>query len=168
MRFLDFGFNYFIDLKNTPVVVGPRGSMLSSGCNSPKKNPGLVRLSLQRTTRGWAFEKGPQTIVVFLLGCNLYLLLRRTYTTPIVFGLISRTHRRVSTWLLHILFGNIKIFTSTFWQLHWGVNRGESLSCLQGCIIANKKQVNMMYIHMCVCVYIYIYKYTYIYIRMYM
>ena len=26
----------------------------------PKKNPGLVRLSLQRTTRGWAFEKGPR------------------------------------------------------------------------------------------------------------
>ena len=35
-QFLDFGFNDFIDLKNTLVVVGPRGPMLSSRRNSPK------------------------------------------------------------------------------------------------------------------------------------
>ena len=36
-RFLDFGFNDFIGLKNTPVAIGPRGPMLSSGRNSPKR-----------------------------------------------------------------------------------------------------------------------------------
>ena len=36
-RFLNFGFNDFIGLKNMPVAVGPRGPMLSSGCNSPKR-----------------------------------------------------------------------------------------------------------------------------------
>ena len=58
--------------------------------------------------------------------------------------------------------GTSKFSPSTFWRLHWGANHSESLSCPLGCIIANEKQANMMYIHMCV--YIYIYKYTYIYI----
>ena len=35
-RFLDFGFNDFIGLKNTPVAVGPHGPMLNSERNSPK------------------------------------------------------------------------------------------------------------------------------------
>ena len=33
----------------------------------PKKNPGLVRLSLQRTTHGWATEKGPRTLIMQLI-----------------------------------------------------------------------------------------------------
>ena len=37
LRFLDFSFNDFIDLKNMPVAVGPRDPMLSSKCNSPKR-----------------------------------------------------------------------------------------------------------------------------------
>ena len=61
--------------------------------------------------------------------------------------------------------GTSKFSPSTFWRLHWGANHSESLSCPLGCIIANEKQANMMYIHMCV--YIYIYKYTYIYIYIY-
>ena len=52
-------------------------------------------------------------IVVFLLGCSLYLLLGQTYTTPIAFGFYFKGHHRVLTWLPHILFGNIKIFPST-------------------------------------------------------
>ena len=36
-RFLDFGFNDFIGLKNMPVAVGPRDPMLSSERNSPKR-----------------------------------------------------------------------------------------------------------------------------------
>ena len=36
-RFLDFSFNDFIGLKNMPVAVGPRGLMLSSRRNSPKR-----------------------------------------------------------------------------------------------------------------------------------
>ena len=36
-RFLDFGFNDFIGLKNMPVVIGPHGPMLSSGRNSLKR-----------------------------------------------------------------------------------------------------------------------------------
>ena len=28
----------------------------------PKKNSGLIRLSLQQTTRGWTSEKGPRTV----------------------------------------------------------------------------------------------------------
>ena len=33
----------------------------------PKKNQGLVRLSLQWITHGWATEKGPQKLILFLL-----------------------------------------------------------------------------------------------------
>ena len=36
-RFLNFGFNDFIGLKNMPVAVGPRDPMLSSRRHSPKR-----------------------------------------------------------------------------------------------------------------------------------
>ena len=56
---LRFGFNDFIGLKKYA------GSRWTTWPNAEfrtqllKKNPGLIRLSLQRTTRDWASEKGP-------------------------------------------------------------------------------------------------------------
>ena len=35
--FVDFSFNGFVGLKNTPVTIGPCGPMLSFGGNSPKR-----------------------------------------------------------------------------------------------------------------------------------
>ena len=38
----------------------------------PKKNPDLVRLSLQRTTRGWASEKAPEHLATPLGSCMYF------------------------------------------------------------------------------------------------
>ena len=62
-QFLDFGFNDFIGLKKYANSRWTTWPNVEFRMQLPKKNPGLVRLSLQRTTRGWAFEKGPWTVV---------------------------------------------------------------------------------------------------------
>ena len=60
-RLLDFGFNDFIGLKKYAGSRWTTWPNVEFRTQLPKKNPSLVRSSLQWTTCGWAFEKGPQT-----------------------------------------------------------------------------------------------------------
>ena len=64
--FLDFSFNDFIGLKKYAGSYWTTWPNVEFWTQLPKKNPGLVKSSLQRTTCGWAIEKGPRTIVYLL------------------------------------------------------------------------------------------------------
>ena len=57
-RFLDFGFNDFIGLKNTPIAWTTKPNV-EFQTQLLKKNLGLARSFLQWTTHGWASKKGP-------------------------------------------------------------------------------------------------------------
>ena len=52
-------------------------------------------------------------------------------------GFISRAHHRVSAWLPHILFGNIKIFPST--TIHHPYTIGGGIQCF--CYMRQKNQI---------------------------
>ena len=58
-RFLDFGFNDFIGLKKYTGSRWTTWPIVEFRTQLPKKNPGLVKSSLQWTTRGWVTKKGP-------------------------------------------------------------------------------------------------------------
>ena len=79
--------------------------------------------------------------------CNLYFLLGQallSHRKPL--GTISRAHSRVSTWLPNILDRGINFHLDILVTPMGSQSIGESLSCLQGCATANKKQVKTMFI----------------------
>ena len=61
-------------------------------------------------------------------------------------GVISRAHSQVSVWFPNILFKGINFLINILVTTLGNQSIGESLSCLQGCTIAGKKQVKIMFI----------------------